>query len=98
MSLYLNDLGLLCAAGNSKSEILARLFAGDRLGLIESDKFGYKTIVGQCNYELPEIDQQDILFTTAGITSFYWRRLAKSGPQSITFTLRNMAQTGLAWC
>lgn len=57
MTLYLNDLGLLCAAGNSRSEAIKRLLAGDRSGLIATDTFGPMTIVGQCTDELPEIDQ-----------------------------------------
>ncbi|UOA10587.1 beta-ketoacyl-[acyl-carrier-protein] synthase family protein [Methylobacter sp. S3L5C] len=58
MSLYLNDLGLLCAAGNSRPEVLKRLLAGDRSGLIATNAFGPATIVGQCTDELPEIDPQ----------------------------------------
>jgi 3-oxoacyl-[acyl-carrier-protein] synthase-1 len=56
MKLYLNDLGLLCAAGNSKSEVINRLLTGDRSGLIQTDVFGPTTIVGQIVGELPEID------------------------------------------
>ena len=40
MTLYLNDLGLLCALGNSKAEVLKRLLAGDRSGLVASDESG----------------------------------------------------------
>jgi 3-oxoacyl-[acyl-carrier-protein] synthase I len=58
MNLYLNDLGLLCAAGSSKPEIMSRLLDGDRSGLIVTDEFGPKTIVGQITADLPEIDQQ----------------------------------------
>ena len=56
MKLYLNDLGLLCAAGNSKSEVINRLLTGDRSGLMATDAFGPSTIVGQIAGELPEID------------------------------------------
>jgi 3-oxoacyl-[acyl-carrier-protein] synthase-1 len=56
MRLYLNDVGLLCAAGNSRSEILKRLLQGDRSGLIATDEFGFPTIVGQVTEDLPEID------------------------------------------
>jgi 3-oxoacyl-[acyl-carrier-protein] synthase I len=55
MKLYLNDLGLLCAAGNSRSEIISRLLAGDRSGLMVTDAFGPTTIVGQVAGELPEV-------------------------------------------
>ena len=56
MKLYLNDVGLLCAAGTTRPEILARLLAGDRSGLVANDEFGIDTIVGQCGADLPEID------------------------------------------
>jgi 3-oxoacyl-[acyl-carrier-protein] synthase-1 len=55
MKLYLNDVGLLCAVGNSRSEILTRLLSGDRSGLIASDEFGFPAIVGQVTAQLPEI-------------------------------------------
>lgn len=58
MNLYLNDLGLLCAAGNSKPEIMSRLLTGDRSGLIVTDEFGPKTVVGQITADLPELGQQ----------------------------------------
>jgi 3-oxoacyl-[acyl-carrier-protein] synthase-1 len=53
MTLYLNDLGLLCAAGNSKAEVLKRLLAGDRSGLAVSAEFG--VIVGSVAADLPKI-------------------------------------------
>jgi 3-oxoacyl-[acyl-carrier-protein] synthase I len=56
MKLYLNDVGLLCAAGNSKSEILKRLLLGDRSGLVATSEFGFPAIVGQVTADLPEID------------------------------------------
>jgi 3-oxoacyl-[acyl-carrier-protein] synthase I len=62
MTLYLNDLGLLCAAGNSRAEVLTRLLAGDRSGLVATDKFGPTTIVGLCKVELPKIDQQHSIY------------------------------------
>ena len=55
MTLYLNDVGLLCALGNSKTEILPRLLQGDRSGLITNNGFGFPAIVGQVTAELPEI-------------------------------------------
>jgi 3-oxoacyl-[acyl-carrier-protein] synthase I len=57
MKLYLNDLGLLCASGSSRPQIMANLLAGDRSGLIGTDAFGPTTVVGQITAELPEIDQ-----------------------------------------
>lgn len=60
MKLYLNDLGLLCAVGNSRAEAIKRLLAGDRSGLVETDLIGAGSgvMVGQINCQLPEIDQQ----------------------------------------
>lgn len=55
MTLYLNDVGLLCALGNSKAEVLTRLLAGDRSGLAVSDEFGARCRVGAVVAELPEI-------------------------------------------
>jgi len=58
MTLYLNDLGLLCAVGNSKTEVLKRLLAGDRSGLAASDQFGNRCVVGAVAADLPEIEQR----------------------------------------
>ncbi len=57
MTLYLNDLGLLCAAGSSRLEVLTNIVAGDRSGLIENNCFGLNTVVGQCKAKLPEIEE-----------------------------------------
>ncbi|MDP1664745.1 MAG: beta-ketoacyl-ACP synthase [Methylobacter sp.] len=62
MTLYLNDLGLLCAVGNSKTEVLQRLLAGDRSGLVASDKFGTGCIVGAVSSDLPEIAERYSLY------------------------------------
>ncbi len=60
MTLFLNDLGLLCAAGNNKDEILKRLQAGDRTGLTYTDRYspGQPVYVGAVPGELPEIGEQ----------------------------------------
>ncbi|MFA6162487.1 MAG: beta-ketoacyl-[acyl-carrier-protein] synthase family protein [Methylobacter sp.] len=60
MKLYLNDLGLLCAVGNSRTEVMKRLLAGDRSGFVETDMTGAApgVMVGQVDGELPKIDQQ----------------------------------------
>lgn len=62
MSFYLNDLGLLCAAGNSKPEVLARLLVGDRSGLNVTNAFGPSTVVGQINADLPKIARQHNIY------------------------------------
>ncbi|MGR8981510.1 MAG: beta-ketoacyl-ACP synthase [Gammaproteobacteria bacterium] len=60
MKLFLNDLGLLCAVGNNKGEILPRLLSGSRSGLIKTDEFsfspGHTHFVGAVQSELPEIE------------------------------------------
>jgi len=56
MKLYLNDVGVLCAAGNSRSDIFKRLLLGDRSGLIATSEFGFPAIVGQVTADLPDID------------------------------------------
>jgi 3-oxoacyl-[acyl-carrier-protein] synthase-1 len=58
MTLYLNDLGLLSAVGNSKPEVLKRLLAGDRSGLTSSDEFGVRCMVGAIAANLPNIAER----------------------------------------
>lgn len=60
MTLYLNDLGLLCAAGGDKAEILAALLAGDRSGLVATTAFspGRTFFVGAVQTELPAIESR----------------------------------------
>lgn len=67
MTLYLNDVGLLCALGNSKAEILKRLLAGERSGLTVSDEFGTRCIVGAVTADLPEIPS----FGKGGLEGIY---------------------------
>ena len=57
MKLYLNDLGILSAAGNEGVEMLSRLQAGDRSGLVKTDEYspGRPFYVGTVQAELPEI-------------------------------------------
>ncbi|MDD5115421.1 MAG: beta-ketoacyl synthase N-terminal-like domain-containing protein, partial [Methylobacter sp.] len=70
MTLYLNDVGLLCAAGNSKTEVLARLLAGDRSGLVPCDEFGQIQWVGRVAAELPEINSSPP-FEKGGLGGIY---------------------------
>ena len=60
MQLYLNDLGILSAAGNTGGEMLPRLLAGDRSGLIRTDEYSpaQPFYVGAIRGELPEIEPQ----------------------------------------
>lgn len=64
MKLYLNDLGLLCGAGNGKTEVLANLLSGDRSGLVETDAYspGRSVIVGQVDCPLPELESQYTIY------------------------------------
>ncbi len=59
MKFYLNDLGMLSAAGNNRDETLKHLLAGDRSGLVLNDNYGPNPVyVGEVNVELPSIDKQ----------------------------------------
>ncbi len=59
MKFYLNDLGMLSAAGNNRDETLKHLLAGDRSGLVLNDNYGPNPVyVGEVNAELPSIDKQ----------------------------------------
>jgi len=64
MTLYLNDLGVLCALGHSKGEILPKLLAGDRSGLQPSDEFspGRSVMVGRVTCALPEIPERHAVY------------------------------------
>jgi 3-oxoacyl-[acyl-carrier-protein] synthase-1 len=57
MKLYLNDLGILCASGTDKQEVLANLLAGNRSGLVFTDQFSPDRpfAVGRIEADLPEI-------------------------------------------
>jgi 3-oxoacyl-[acyl-carrier-protein] synthase-1 len=57
MKLYLNDVGMLCAAGNGRREVLAKLLSGDRSGLVFTDRFspGRPFAVGRIEADLPEV-------------------------------------------
>jgi 3-oxoacyl-[acyl-carrier-protein] synthase I len=59
MRLYLNDLGILSAAGNNGGEMLHRLQAGDRSGLVKTDEYsnGQSFYLGAVQAELPEIGE-----------------------------------------
>ena len=84
MKLYLNDLGLLCALGNSKPEILARLLAGDRTGLKVSNEFGPMTVVGPCEEALPEIEENHFIYNCRN------NRLLLAALNQIKFTVDHM--------
>jgi len=60
MKLYLNDLGILSAAGNTGADLLSRVLAGDRSGLIRTDEFSpaQPFYVGAVQAELPEIEAE----------------------------------------
>jgi len=59
MKFYLNDLGVLSAAGDNRQQILQRLYAGDRSGLKINHRYGSQPVyVGEIQSELPVIDEQ----------------------------------------
>ncbi|MDD1620292.1 MAG: beta-ketoacyl-[acyl-carrier-protein] synthase family protein [Methylococcaceae bacterium] len=64
MTLYLNDLGIVCALGHSKTEIFPKLLAGDRSGLQTTDEFspGHPVTVGRVTCKLPEIPERHAFY------------------------------------
>ncbi|WP_338040467.1 hypothetical protein [Methylocucumis oryzae] len=60
MALFLNDLGVVSAIGNTKAEHYRRLLLGDRSGLAESQQFrlAKPVIVGEVKADLPRIDER----------------------------------------
>lgn len=57
MTAYLNDLGLVCALGNSRSAVAGKLFAGDSSGMQNESGWvaGLSLPVGAIHGELPPI-------------------------------------------
>ncbi|HTU03808.1 MAG TPA: beta-ketoacyl-ACP synthase [Candidatus Sulfotelmatobacter sp.] len=55
-AVFLNDLGIVCALGRGRTEVAARLFAGDGEGMIRTDAFspGRPLVVGRVQAALPE--------------------------------------------
>ncbi|MDD5462361.1 MAG: beta-ketoacyl-ACP synthase [Methylococcales bacterium] len=64
MKLYLNDLGILSAAGSNRHEIFHRLLAGDRSGLTRTDEFspGQPFFAGAIQADLPEIQKKQCVY------------------------------------
>ncbi|KAF3981380.1 MAG: beta-ketoacyl-[acyl-carrier-protein] synthase family protein [Methylococcales symbiont of Hymedesmia sp. n. MRB-2018] len=60
MTLFLNDLGTLSAAGNSKKDAFNRIITGDRTGLLKTAKYSYAepVYVGVVQADLPLIDSK----------------------------------------
>jgi 3-oxoacyl-[acyl-carrier-protein] synthase-1 len=59
MKYYLNDLGMLSAIGNNRTEILQRLLVGDRSGLELSEEFSSRPMyIGKVLAVLPDIDRK----------------------------------------
>lgn len=59
MKLFLNDLGMLSAAGENRKENLQRLQSGDRSGLILTEEFSsHPVYVGEIKADLPTIDSK----------------------------------------
>ncbi|MGD0961754.1 MAG: beta-ketoacyl-[acyl-carrier-protein] synthase family protein [Methylomonas sp.] len=57
MTLYLNDLGILCALGSGKQAVRSGLLSGDRKGLSQTDEFspGRQLWLGRVNSALADI-------------------------------------------
>lgn len=59
MTFYLNDLGILCASGSGKQNVLQAVLSGSRAGLQASDEFtpGRDLFLGRINESLQAIPQ-----------------------------------------
>ncbi len=64
MKLYLNDMGVVCAAGGNGNALLDNLVQGRRSGLSKTDCFspGRSVYVGEVKSELPEITDQHAFY------------------------------------
>lgn len=60
MTFYLNDLGILCASGSGKQNVLQAVLSGSRAGLQASDEFipGRDLFLGRIDQSLPALPEQ----------------------------------------
>jgi 3-oxoacyl-[acyl-carrier-protein] synthase I len=86
MKLYLNDLGILSAAGNNGGEMLHRLQAGHRKGLIRTDEYspGQPFYAGAVQAELPGIDDKYSVYDCRN------NRLLLAASEQIRSTINSM--------
>ena len=55
MSIYLNELGLVCALGTDKKTVLTNFLAGEQ-GFMKADSsFGINTVIGKVDAKLPDL-------------------------------------------
>ena len=57
MSVFLNDLGIVCALGSDKQSVFDNFIRGDESGMIESAEFGFDTFVGEVRASLPDLSE-----------------------------------------
>lgn len=63
MTLFLNDLGMLSSAGNTRKEMIQNILSGDRSGLMLTDEFTSQPVyVGAVQIDLPKIDSKYSVF------------------------------------
>jgi len=86
MTLFLNDLGILCALGGTKQTILTGLLAGDRKGLAQSDEFspGRPVWLGRVTSPLPAVPAE------LGVYACRNNRLLLAALQQIQPTVETM--------
>ena len=86
MKLYLNDLGILSAAGKNGAEMLHRLQAGNRSGLIRTDEYspGQPFYAGAVQAELPGIGEKYSVYDCRN------NRLLLAASQQIKSTISSM--------
>lgn len=57
MTIYLNELGLVCALGVDKKTVLANFIAGEQGFMQKDNSFGIETVIGKVQAKLADITQ-----------------------------------------
>jgi len=57
MTIYLNDLGLVCALGSDKKTVLTNFLAGEQRYMQVDNSFGIETVIGKVHAKLPGLKQ-----------------------------------------
>ena len=71
IKLYLNDMEMLCAAGNKREHILKQVQKGNRSGLLLSTEFSQNSVyLGKVQAELPGIEKNTVFTTAETIACF----------------------------
>jgi len=56
MPVYLNNLGIVCALGETKTGVLQHFLSGNQDFMTTSERYGIETVVGEINSHLPDMN------------------------------------------